>query len=536
MTAKSDPILKDQPDSVTVVDEELFRNLIARRASMLFKLIDYMQAHDPVRPAFTRPFIGDLLAQAVHLEELLDAYGARNNRHWCRFRGLTAAIKLFTKLSYELLHIQHVLPNYRLLPIEKDFVAATEQALVFTSGIVKEAAVRLLKQVKRLGLPVVFRPIPSHDYREQLIPGRLSYNRDKRQIDNVAAIVTHLATAFLNLAAESELLHDIAQLQPATYASCFPDPVSEENLRYLKHRFHNLQSVYDTYVSETEIERLDADLPILRGHASIIYHLLDIATDLAHYYERHLNPHSGDSALRQRPVVDSAALQDILIGFSLTYSNLYLDCGQRLCQEMLKRYAEVGQIEVPAPHYRGFHVRPATLVARIVLHYGSTVRMELEGDTYDASSPLDLFRANEKINARKRRWLAAEIARLPLREDAIGQDQIKAAVLDRVLKLAEDGKLIIYEQPLQLSTELTELSRQEKSLLERVNAEIARLLAIGQIDISTGLTIKFTGDKRVLADIALLAENGYGEDSFGNNIPLPKTLSYLRRSGNPLGN
>jgi len=62
-----------------------------------------------------------------------------------------------------------------------------------------------------------------------------------------------------------------------------------------------------------------------------------------------------------------------------------------------------------------------------------------------------------------------------------------------------------------------------------VTAEIAQLQATGQIDISSGLMITFSGDKRVLADIALLAKHGYGEDNFGNNIPLPKELAYLRR-------
>ena len=56
----------------------------------------------------------------------------------------------------------------------------------------------------------------------------------------------------------------------------------------------------------------------------------------------------------------------------------------------------------------------------------------------------------------------------------------------------------------------------------------ARLLAIGKIDINVELRAKFTGDKRVLADIKLLAESGYGEDNFGNNIVLPEKLVYLR--------
>ena len=43
------------------------------------------------------------------------------------------------------------------------------------------------------------------------------------------------------------------------------------------------------------------------------------------------------------------------------------------------------------------------------------------------------------------------------------------------------------------------------------------------------LTVTFIGDKRVLADVDALARHGYGEDAFGNNVLLPRELSYLRR-------
>ena len=45
----------------------------------------------------------------------------------------------------------------------------------------------------------------------------------------------------------------------------------------------------------------------------------------------------------------------------------------------------------------------------------------------------------------------------------------------------------------------------------------------------TDLTVTFIGDKRVLADVDALARHGYGEDAFGNNVLLPRELSYLRR-------
>lgn len=193
---------------------------------------------------------------------------------------------------------------------------------------------------------------------------------------------------------------------------------------------------------------------------------------------------------------------------------------------MLKRYVEVGEIEVPAPRYRGFHVRPCTLIAKLVLHYGSDIQMRLDDEVYDASAPLQLFRANEKINAQKRRWLAAEIVRLKLVDKGIEKGNLSNIVRDIVIALAEQSKLILYEQLLQLPEEP---ARKEGTMLEKVTDEIGRLLALGKIDVDTELMVTFVGDKRVLADIKLLAESGYGEDKLGNNVPLPEKLAYLRR-------
>ena len=95
-----------------------------------------------------------------------------------------------------------------------------------------------------------------------------------------------------------------------------------------------------------------------------------------------------------------------------------------------------------------------------------------------------------------------------------------------ILSLAEQGKVVIYEQPLPLRQEP---SGNEGTLLEQVIDEIARLQATGAIDIETELNIVFIGDERVLGDLELLANSGYGEDNFGNNIALPEQLAYLRR-------
>ena len=512
---------------VTIADKD-FQGLIAKRAERLFALADYLSRRQSVKEVMTRPFLGELLSQAMQIEELLDAYGAISNCQWCLFRALTAAIKLFSDVSYELLHIQHVLPVYRLLPIQNDFVKATQEALDFTGGVLAQAAGQMAVRAGQLGLSIPPDLPGEKPFGEHLSPGQLSHDCAARRAETVAEVVTLLATAFLNLAADSEDVCSASRAKPDEYATYTAEKVSEEKLRSLEFSFHNLQSLYDTHVSGTESEKLDSDLFVLRGHISVVFHLLKTATLFAHYYERHLIKQPCGRAGWKEPLLSAEGLLAILMNYSVTYASLYIASGKRLCRDMLKRYAEVGEIEVPVPRYRGFHVRPCTLIARLVLHYGSDVRMKLDDEVYDASAPLQLFRANEKINAQKRRWLAAEIVRLKLvdEETRTRKGNLSDIVRDVVMALAEQSKLILYEQSLELPEEN---AGKEGTMLEQVIDEMGRLLALGKIDVDTDLNVTFVGDKRVLADIKLLAEAGYGEDKFGNNVPLPDKLSYLRR-------
>jgi hypothetical protein len=508
------------------IPEDDFHELISKRARRLLGLASYLSGCTSNSEFLIRSFLGEFFSQSMQIEELLDAYDARNNCMWCPFRSLIATIKLFSDVSYELLHIQHALPAYRLLPVEGDFRKATRQTLDFTGDILKKTAKRLLIRASELNLPVPSEAEHEQFYSDELPPGRLPRDCKIRKAETVSDIVTLLATAFLNLAAESRDVRAASKAKPQEYLSYVENSITEEALRALELRFHNLQSQYDTYVSSTEAEQQDANLLILRGQVSVVFHLLKTATSFAHYYERHVGKEICEILAKEKSLLGSENLLGVLMNYSITYISLYIDCAENLCREMLKRYAEVGQVEVHVPPYRGFHVRPATLISKLVLHYGSEVRMQLDDEFYDAGSSLELFRANEKINAQKRRFLANEIVRLKLVQDWATGKNLETIIRDAALVLAEKSRLIIYEKPLPLPDELT---AKQGTMLEKVIDEFSELLALGKIDIDTDLTVIFIGDKRVLADIKLLAESGYGEDSLGNNIPLPEKLSYLRR-------
>jgi hypothetical protein len=516
-------------DGVRIVDDAEFTTMVNSRARSLLDLAGRLAAGDLADAertlAFlTRPLLAQMHSEATQVEEVLDGYGALGNERWRPFRGVIAAVKIFARVHYSLVHLAHAAPRYRLLTEEADLTAALLEASRLTSRVLHAASRRLVEMAPSLGL--TFRPArPS----EELLPaGRLVQDCALRHVDDVARTVARLATASLELARK---VTPLASVAGSGAADGRPAPLpTESELRLLAEDFHNLQALYDTHVARTDAERDDPELLSLRGHASVVYHLLDVATELTHYRERHVL-HAPPASARARlfapdpDCIEPERLEAVLRD-GLTVAARFAQVGRTLAQQLLRRYAEQGEITVPVPRYRGFHVRPSTLVARIVHHYGSAVSMRLEDETYDAASPMELFRANELINANKRRWLAQEIGKLVDGTDGRLGDDLVRAVRKVLVRLTEEAKLIVYEQPL---PPLEGQGAEGQPVLSYCVDEIARLQALGKIDIVTNLTVTFRGDRRVLADLQLLAANGYGEDAYGNNIALPDELSYLRR-------
>jgi phosphotransferase system HPr-like phosphotransfer protein len=256
--------------------------------------------------------------------------------------------------------------------------------------------------------------------------------------------------------------------------------------------------------------------------------LLESATAFAHYYQRHINIFSKGLKWKVRYPIEPDALLRVLMTYSVAFSHRFIKAAQDLCHNILRVYAEQGKIEVTAPKYRGFHVRPSTLVAKIIMHYGSRVIMMLEKEVYDASRPLELFRANELINAKKRKFIAEQIAKLATVQYFAGQGtaDLTDGLRQVWIELLKNHKIVVYDQDF-TNNQLEPF--EDETLAEYAKRWVAHSLALGKIDIDTDIYVTFVGDKRVLEDIRQLVEFGYGEDKYGNNLVLPSKLSYLKR-------
>jgi hypothetical protein len=95
-------------DDFRIVDDSEFTAMVSARAGTLLDVAGRL-ASDPktTLTLLTRPVLAFLHSHATQLEELLDAYGALRNERWRPFRGVVAAVKLFSRVHYALDHLVH---------------------------------------------------------------------------------------------------------------------------------------------------------------------------------------------------------------------------------------------------------------------------------------------------------------------------------------------------------------------------------------------------------------------------------------------
>ena len=88
----------------------------------------------------------------------------------------------------------------------------------------------------------------------------------------------------------------------------------------------------------------------------------------------------------------------VVMTFALSYTSRYLQTGRKLAHDILERYTEIETCELKVPQKLGFHLRPATLVAKLAKYYGTKVFIIVDGHRYDASNVLNVTLAGGLID------------------------------------------------------------------------------------------------------------------------------------------
>ena len=476
--------------------------------------------------------------ECTRSEDLLDQVHAEQQKGWDYIRKLLAIIKHSCAIVSNLQELsQHT--EKLTEAVEGNFAMANQFVLRHFYRLLLESAQNLLNEL--LHLNVIQRDTKfNQNFQKYFIPDIkpiLRLRSDKQTTGtpgqgskgDTRESILYLASTLLEDCYLIEYLGHLQNSRTSQRSEIICRDLHEETLSAQRETFHSIITWFDTQCSQKQLIA-DSQTQELIRHVKIIYWLLDAFSMLMRITERHYSFFSS----RQIPfALSENEVQEIIFDFFLTYIERFRLQIEKISRQLIQKYSISQKIDLPIPCYRGFHVRPSTLVARIVIHYGSKVSMLLNDLSYNAAVPLDLFRANEVINAEKRRQIGKIVANDPSCQHYSKQLRtnyepilVQKYFLELFRSLQNRKKIVTYES---LSIEALERPLPEEEFFEYAKRQVAYLVATGKIDMTLDLMVTFEGDSRVLSDIRILAQNGYGEDKQGNNIPLPKELSYLRR-------
>ena len=383
-----------------VITEDDFLKLAQEHSESFLSTSNFLsKRHKP----YTRRFYAHLIKESEEFESFLDDYCARDNKTWYLLGELVACIRNIAKVAFIITHVLNRYSAYALKEEEADRFVKDARDI---SMILDETVLTLFDEVKkeslRLGIELPNDALKEDLFGEIYHQKRLPYTIDEEEDLDVQKIVVMIATQYLNIIEKYVSFGwDSGESHSEDPRDAIPDKINEEMSRELVALIHNLQSSYDHSIRHTPLESQDEGLRMLRGHISIPLHLLSIVNWLSHLYQRHVLALRYEKArTRITAIIEASDMFSIVMEFALYYTNSYLKTGKKLANDILGRYTEIDTRELKVPQKLGFHLRPATLVAKCAKYYGTKVSIIVDGHRYDASNVLNVTLAGGLI-ARK---------------------------------------------------------------------------------------------------------------------------------------
>jgi len=383
-----------------IIEESDFLKLAQEHSQSFLKIYHFLRKDN--KPS-TRRFYAHLIEESDELESFLDDHYARDNKTWFYFCEIVACIRNLAKVAFSLRHIINRLPAYQVNNMTNvDF----HRKAIDISRTLDKMILILFEELKneslKQGIKFPRKGSKTERFEEVYPKKRLPYTLDEAESLDAKEIAGRIANQYLSVIdrfdgyewdLDSDPVEDIHQL--------VPNRINEERSRELTARIHNLQSTYDHYIKRTPVESQDDRLKRFRGYISLPLHLLTMISWLAHLYQRHMNTTKRDKKrMAINRIIDENKILDIMVNFALHYTNHCLRSGQDLAYEILGQYTEVDAYEISVPVGLGFHLRPASLVAKLAQHYGTHLYLVLDGEEYDAANILSITMAAGRI-ARK---------------------------------------------------------------------------------------------------------------------------------------
>ncbi|MBN1446182.1 MAG: hypothetical protein JW957_08785 [Candidatus Omnitrophica bacterium] len=344
-----------------------------------------------------RELIFAVMREVDEIETFLDDYGASHNKKFFYFRELIGSIRWINIVIFQGLHLLVRIDSYHIeiAPGEKeDFKKRLKKTITFYLYELKNLAVELKGEAEKYGFKKNRAKFGEQttlvQMQKKILPPDLNENIIKEKDERVFEVLVKFLE---NSEAFNIFVCSVNAEEEITEA------VTEEVLEKYRSIFNQLESLYDTYLKNTEIEKNLYDLRKIRSYIAITLHLLEIGKALVHFYERHSDKVSRYStAVQISSLVNKRKIKETLRNLVLEYSITFLLKGKDISVKIFGKmgrdadefiYATKKMI-IPSHRLEDFHLRPIMPVTQIAGKYEIDTHLYYNRNKYNLKSPIEM--------------------------------------------------------------------------------------------------------------------------------------------------
>ena len=330
--------------------------------------------------------------EAHRLETFIDDVGGRQNRSFVTFGELLASVRGLALVKATGGHVISRLSRYGL-PDRVDLMSL-ESELRRADRFLHAGLLALMQALHRESINLdmewasIGLTVESSVAQRRLLPRNLDVEDAAHEHHHIAEI----AGRFLKILETSRAL-DLKDLRPAEDLKRYvAEYATEERCRWYESAVHNIQSMYDTFVLRTGVEEEHPSLRGLRAHASVALHMLEMATGLMHFYQRHENDIRHEpAAVAISAVVSKSDVLDLAVNVCLRQAYLMVEGASPVIDWVLETFVHEQAVDLSLPEGAVLHARPLALVVQVARHFGLPLEISLDGETCSGNSLMSLI-------------------------------------------------------------------------------------------------------------------------------------------------
>ena len=374
----------DVPTEAECSREEFLVSL-RERLSPILALSGFVK--DGARRNLSRRVYSLLAEEARALESHLDEHGAWSNSSFVGLVELVATVRGAAIVGFTLKHILERLQREEDGSPEGALRRDFEEATIETRGFVDGSLSRLMEEIRATAESLYGDDLPdvtggvlspvSQEIKQRLPADLMPFTPTDRK-RNVVAIAARFLVHKKSLENQSSqrVFDDTEEMRRYVIEVC-----NEEECRFFETRIQNLLARYESCIKGSALESEDRDLQRISAYMGFVRQLSRVLTELVHFYERHETGIRGEALTsRVLDLMDRDVVLDRALNYALYYIHEFMNGAEPHVQNVLDRYTRHESLTLTIPDGLQLHIRPVSLIAKIVEHHKTPVNV-IVGDT-----------------------------------------------------------------------------------------------------------------------------------------------------------